>query len=215
MSELQTTVDNNVRPVSADIPPSWEAAWRLAGRIASTPFVPRALRDDHAAVMACILLGQELGLGPMQSLQMVNVIEGRPAVSAQLMRALVNRAGHRIDIVEVKQDSVTLAGQHRLTGARGEVTWSLADAKQAGIDKNPAWSKYPRSMLLARATTELCRMMFAEVIGGLYTPEEASAIEAHAWEPADPAAELVDPVAGRVLPDEPADVDDLAEGAEQ
>lgn len=57
-------------------------------------------------------------------------------------------------------------------------------------------------------------MLFADIIGGLYTPEESAAIEGVSWEPLDPAAELVDPIAGRVMNDEPADVDDLAEGVD-
>ena len=69
-------------------------------------------------MLACILTGEELGLGPMQSLRMVNVIEGRPAASAELMRALVNRAGHRLSVVEAKQDQVTLYGRRSDTGAR-------------------------------------------------------------------------------------------------
>lgn len=214
MTELETTGNPHtaVDTVAADIPAEWIAALRLSSRICDTPFVPKPLRGDPHAVLACILTGRELGLGPMQSLQMVNVIEGRPAASAQLMRALVNRAGHRVDVVEAKQDSVTMSGTRRDTGARATVTWTLDDAHRAGLDKNPAWSKYPRSMLLARATSELCRMLFADVIGGLYTPEESAAIEGVAWEPADAGAELVDPVAGRVLPgDGVVDVDDLTD----
>lgn len=186
--------------VSADIPASWTAAVRLAGRIHSTPFVPAGLRGNPASVLACILTGEELGLGPMQSLRMVHVIDGRPSASAELMRALVNRAGHRVDVVEAKQDTVTLSGQRSDTGARATVTWTLADAQRAKLTGNPAWGKYPRSMLLARATSELCRMLFADVIGGLYTPEESAAIEGHAWEPSP--GELADPVTARVLPDE-------------
>jgi hypothetical protein len=196
-----------VDPIVADVPPDWVAAMRLAARINNTPFVPKALRGDPASVLACILTGQELGLGPMQSLRMVNVIEGRPAASAELMRALVNRAGHRVDVIEAQQDRVTLRGVRRDTGARAVVTWTLDDAKRANLLGRGSWSTYPRSMLLARATSELCRMLFADVIGGLYTPEESAAIEGTAWEPSDPA-ELVDPVAGRVLPAEPDDDDE-------
>ena len=86
----------------------------------------------------------------MQSLRMVHIIEGRPAASAELMRAcLVNRAGHRIDVVESRQDRATLAGVRRDTGAQAKVTWTIGDAQRAKLTGNPAWAKYPRSMLLA------------------------------------------------------------------
>lgn len=197
--------------IAADIPSSWVAAWRLARRIHQTPFVPSALRGHPESVLACILTGDELGLGPMQSLRMVNVIDGRPAASAELMRALVNRAGHRIDVVESRQDRVTLAGLRRDTGANARVTWTIHDAERAKLTGNPAWMKYPRSMLLARATSELCRALFADVIGGLYTPEESAAIEGHAWEP-DEAIDLVDPVTLATIDQAQIDIgDDIAE----
>ena len=79
---------------------------------------------------------------------------------------------------------MTLFGKRSDTGAHAKVTWTLADAQRAKLTGNPAWGKYPRSMLLARATSELCRMLFADVIGGLYTEEETAAIEGVAWEPA-------------------------------
>lgn len=217
--QVPAVLESTEAQIFADLPASWVAGWRLAKRISHTPFVPAALRGDPNSVLACILTGDELGLGPMQSLRMVHIIEGRPAASAELMRALVNRAGHRIDVVESRQDRVTLAGVRRDTGAQAKVTWTIGDAQRAKLTGNPAWAKYPRSMLLARATSELCRALFADVIGGLYTPEETAAIEGHAWEPEDPLGELVDPVTLTNIPDEPefdvdTDPDDLAEGAE-
>ncbi len=187
--------DDAIAKLAADIPREWVAAMRLSGRICNTPFVPKALRGDPASVMACILTGGELGLGPMQSLRMVNVIEGRPAASAELMRALVNRAGHRLSVVEARNDRVTLHGQRRDTGAQATVTWTMADAQRAKLTSNPAWGKYPRSMLLARATSELCRQIFSDVIGGLYTPEETAAVEGRVLEP----GELVDPATGEIV----------------
>jgi hypothetical protein len=202
---MTTTVETftGEAQILADIPASWVAAWRLAKRIHQTPFVPASLRGHPESVLACILTGDELGLGPMQSLRMVNVIEGRPAASAELMRALVNRAGHRIDVVESRQDRVTLAGRRRDTGAQAKVTWTIGDAQRAKLTGNPAWAKYPRSMLLARATSELCRALFADVIGGLYTPEEQAAIDGIAWEPE--LGQLVDPVTLTDFGDEPVD----------
>ena len=127
----------------ADVPREWVAAMRLAARIHQTPFVPKVLRGDPASVMACILTGEELGLGPMQSLRMVNVIEGRPAASAELMRALVNRAGHRLSVVEATQDQVTLYGRRRDTGADATVTWTIADAQRAKLTGEPGVGEVP------------------------------------------------------------------------
>lgn len=166
-------------PPAASIPSTWEASWRLAQRISSTPFVPGALRGRPEAVLACVLYGAELGLGPMQSLQAINCIDGRVAAAPELMRALIARHGHRLDIVDATDEHVTLSGRRADTGATATVTWSTADAQRAGLLGKGAWKTYPRAMLLARATSELARMLFADVIAGLsYTPEEVTSIDA-------------------------------------
>ena len=213
-----------VAPPSTDValgdgvPSTWHDAYWLTRKIAGTPFVPKAIRGQQASVFAAIITGAELGLSPMQSLRMVNVIDGRPAASAELMRALVNRAGHRISVVDAQNSTVTLSGTRRDTGASARVTWTIEDAQRAKLLGNPSWAKYPRSMLLARATSELCRMLFADVIGGLYTPEETAAIDGHVYEP--PGVELtegvlVDPVTeqrfGAELADAELDDEDEAD----
>ena len=184
-----------VEPIAAAIPSTWDASWRLAQRIAATPFVPGALRGRPESVLACVLYGNELGLGPMQSLSSIHVIDGRPAAAPELMRALIARAGHRIDVRESTDDRVTLAGRRADTGAEAVVTWSMADAQRAKLAGKGAWATYPRAMLLARATSELARMLFADVIAGLsYTPEEVASINGTAWEQIDPpTGEIIDP----------------------
>ena len=174
---------------SISVPSTWEASWRLAQRIASTPFVPGALRGRPESVLAAVLYGAELNLGPMQSLASIHVIDGRPAAAPELMRALVARAGHRITVVENTDDAVTLDGQRADTGATARVTWSMADAQRAGLLGKGAWKTYPRAMLLARATSELARMLFADVIAGLsYTPEKVASIGTANWDDVEPDA---------------------------
>lgn len=182
------------------MPDSWRVAYFTAAKCHNTEFVPKQLRGKPHSVFACILTGHELGLDPMQSLRMVHMIEGRPSISAELMRALVNRAGHLLSVTDAQQDAVTLHGKRHDTGATATVTWTLEDAKRAKLLGNPAWGKYPRSMLLARATSELCRMLFADVIGGLYEPEETAAIEGRDWAPAPD--DLVDPVTAKPVREE-------------
>lgn len=171
-------------PQPIPVPSTWEAAWRLAQRIANTPFVPGALRGKPESVLAAILFGDELGIGPMQALSQIHVIDGRPAASPELMRALVARAGHRIDVVELGDEQAVLIGTRADTGGTATITWSMDDARRANLAGKGSWRSYPRAMLLARATSELCRALFPDVVSGLsYTPEEVASIDnGSTWE---------------------------------
>jgi hypothetical protein len=155
----------------------YESTWKLANRVHQTPFVPKAMQGKPEHVLACVLYGNELGLGPMQSLNSIHVIEGRAAASPELMRALVAKAGHRIDVTENTNDVCVMKGTRIDTGAEATVKWSLDDAKNANLTGKDNWKKYPRAMLVARATSELCRLLFPDVIAGLsYTPEEMESV---------------------------------------
>ena len=159
-----------------------EVNWKTAQKIANTPFVPTAFRGKPEAVFAAILYGDELGLGPMQSLNSIHVIEGKPSMSPELMRALVARAGHRLDVKLASNEKVVLWGKRADNDSEATVEWSMKDAQQAGLAGRGAWKTYPRAMLLARATSEICRQIFSDCIMGLsYTPEEASSIAGVEW----------------------------------
>lgn len=149
------------------------SAYELAERIARTDFVPTPLRGKPEAVMACMLAGHEIGIGPIMALSKIHVIEGRPAQAAELMRALVQRAGHEIWFEDQSITKVTICGQRAGSEKVSRVTWTMDDAERAGLKGKQNWRRYPRAMLVARATGELCRMIFADVLGGIsYTPEE-------------------------------------------
>lgn len=146
---------------------------QLSRVVAGTEFVPKALRGSPAAVAAAILAGREIGVGPMTAMQHLHVIEGRPSMSATLMRALTLSAGHRLVIAEASNLRVTVRGQRAGEDEWSAVTWTMDDARQAGLDRRTPWRNYPRAMLLARATGELCRAVFADVVLGMpYTAEE-------------------------------------------
>lgn len=150
-------------------------AWKLAEKIAGTDFVPTALRGKPEAVLACILAGHEAGISPMQALAKIHIIEGRPAMAAELMRALVLQHGHELNYDEVSTTSVTASGRRRGSERWTKVTWTLDDAKRGGLDAKTNWRRWPRAMLIARATAELCRMIFPDVLAGIsHTVEELS-----------------------------------------
>lgn len=148
---------------------------KLASMVASTDFVPRVLRDSAPAVAAAILYGREVGLPPMTALTQVNVIEGRPSLAAEGMRALVLAAGHDLVFVESTGAVCTMRGRRHGSTEWTSLTWTLDMARAAGLlpgRERSAWRTYPRSMLQARCTTELCRMVFPDVIHGFRSVEE-------------------------------------------
>ena len=168
-TELVPVTDSRPRWVEL-VPP----AMQLAEQIARTQFVPRDLQGRPEAIMAAVLTGDELGIGPMQALSKIHVVDGRPALAAELMRALALQHGHEFWVEDSSNTKVTVAGRRANSDAPPtKVTWTLDDAKTAGIAGKQNWRKYPRAMLLARATGELCRLIFPDVLAGIsYTSEE-------------------------------------------
>lgn len=159
-------------------PVNYEMMWKVSQRVTNTPFVPKALQGKPESVLACILYGAEMGIGPMQSLNSIHVIEGRASMSPELMRAMVARYGHRIDVIENSNEACEMKGIRKDTESTATVRWTMADAKKAGLVGKTNWDKYPRAMLMARCTSELCRILFPDIIAGLsYTPEEVASIE--------------------------------------
>lgn len=159
----------------------------LADRICKTAMVPSALRNRPDEVLAVVMYGAELGIGPMQALQQINFIEGKPSMAPELMRALIREAGHKLDITQSKTRCLII-GERGDTGETGEAEFTLDDAVLAGLctvdvngivrarsssGKALPWEKYTKDMLLARATSRIARLMFSDVISGMsYTPEE-------------------------------------------
>jgi len=144
-------------------------AWKVAKVAASTVgFLPKGLEGKTAEVFMILLAGQTLGLDYPESLRSVHYIAGKVVYSAELQRALILRAGHRLDVEDYSDTSVTLRGT-RTDGSTMAVTWDLERAKTAGLTTKPgdSWKRYTRAMLLARCTSELGRALFADCLAGL------------------------------------------------
>jgi len=134
-------------------------------------------RDMNAAqAQAIILAGREIGLEPLQSLRTMAFINGRLTMSVQLQLALARqRAGVRVQQLTETDDgcTVTLARD----GERITCTYTLADARRAGLERSHGWQKYPRQMLRWRAIGDALRIIAPDVVMGLLSPEEAETID--------------------------------------
>jgi hypothetical protein len=144
----------------------------VAQSLAKTSFAG-ALRGKPEEITAAILAGQELGLKPMATLKSIDVIQGTPALRAHAMRGLVQAAGHDIELVDSGPEHCVMRGRRKGAETWQEVSWTIERAAQLGLTGKDQWKKQPQTMLVARATGELCRLIASDVLHGMpYAAEE-------------------------------------------
>lgn len=141
---------------------------------------------------AKILAGQELGIGPMQSLANIHIVEGKPTLDATLVRARIKSSG-KYDVKTLASDDTKCSLQFLENGkVIGVCTFTIEDAKRAGLVDKPNWKKYPRAMCLARATMAGAREFTPDVFGGpIYSAEELEPDRAPTSEAVAPPVEEI------------------------
>lgn len=151
-----------------------EAAHRLGTALCGTEFVPASFRGKPEAAAAAILAGKSLGLDPMNALSNIFVVQGRPAMYARTMVALVLAAGHDVRRRSASADSVTVVARRKGQTEWQEFTWTIARAQLAGYLSNKKYSTDPTAMLTAKAQAEACRTIAPDVLTGVaaYSVEE-------------------------------------------
>ena len=158
---------------------SFDDAFRFAKMVAASEFAPKDFRSKPESCMLAIQHGSEVGLSPMQSLQSIAVINGRPTIWGDAALALVQSSPvceYVKEYVEGQGDNLTAVCECKRRGypAPSVSKFSMADAKRAGLaGKAGPWSQYPERMLALRARGFALRNAFADALRGLITAEEA------------------------------------------
>lgn len=143
--------------------------------IKDTDFIPKRYRGNVPAIMAAVVTGREYGLGDMESLRLIDVIEGKPELNAQAKLLLARKAGHSI-VGEVTPTEAIVHGRRADNGDEMSVAYTLEDAKAAGLLSKDNWKCYPKEMLWARAITILCRRLFGDVVPAIPDAYEIESI---------------------------------------
>lgn len=145
-----------------------------AKAMAVSNLLPVAYQHHPENVLVALAQGQALGIAPIQAMNQINVIKGKPALSADLIAALVRRAGHKLRVEgddTYAQATIIRADDPDYTPK--PIRWDMERAKRAGLLGNPSWQKYPAAMLRARAISEAARAWANDALYGfIYTPEE-------------------------------------------
>lgn len=154
----------------------WKMLKEQAAMAVKTGLLPRAIDTPEKAI-AIALKGRELGVPPMQAYSHIHIIDGKPTMSAELMLSQIYRncPGAVIDYLENTDKKCVIEAKrpgHKLTN----FSYSIDEARLAGLLNKVNWQKYPAAMLRARTVAIVARAVFADAIGGCsYIPEELGA----------------------------------------
>lgn len=152
-------------------PDEYSVIREQASALVKTGFLPNAIKTPEQA-LAIILTGRELGIPAMAALNSINVIQGKPTVSPQLMIALINRSGCLEDIrFDVQSDRCTVTMKRKGRTPHTE-TFGVEQAKALGLMTKANYNQQAVTMFKWRAVAACARVVFPDVILGLYTHEE-------------------------------------------
>jgi len=147
------------------------------GEAAKAKLLPAALNPEQCYLV--LLAGHQVGMEPLESLGAFFVVNGKVSMEAHTMLALVHRKGiGYVEFGECSTERAVVTGHNTKSGTSYRSEFTAEDAKTAGLwGKNDVWKKFPRNMLKWRALADCCRTCFPEMLGKVYTPDEAEAID--------------------------------------
>lgn len=158
---------------------TFDDAFRFAKMVAASDFAPKDFRGKPESCLLAIQHGSEIGLSPMQSLQSIAVVNGRPAVYGDTALAVCIGS----TVCEYVREHIDGDGEQAVAVCEAKrrgyekatvVRFSVADAKKAGLwGKAGPWTQYSRRMLQMRARGFALRDTFPDVLRGIITTEEA------------------------------------------
>jgi hypothetical protein len=158
---------------------TFDDAFRFSKMVSQSEFAPKDFKGKPESCLLAIQHGAEVGLSPMQSLQSIAVINGRPTIWGDAALALVQASPvceYVREYTEGEGDNLTAVCEAKRRGYPAPTVsrFSMADAKRAGLaGKSGPWSQYPARMLALRARGFALRNAFADALRGLITAEEA------------------------------------------
>lgn len=173
------STDNNTALTTAprqqfDLSPqTFDQALTFSKYLADSDLVPKDFKGRPGNCLVAIQWGAELGLKPLQAMQNLAVINGRPALWGDAVIALA-RSSPLCEYVVETDDGSTATCKVKRRGEPEQVrTFSMDDAKAAGLSgKQGPWTQYPKRMRQMRARAFALRDVFPDVLRGLPVAEE-------------------------------------------
>ena len=156
---------------------SLEAAMACAEIISQSSFCPKGMAGKSGDIVVALQMGQELGLKPMQALQNITVINGRPSLWGDALLAVCRQSPYFEYIKEsyLNETNTYVCRIKRKDEPEFVHSFSEDDAKKAGLwGKSGPWTQYPKRMLQMRARSFALRDAFPDLLRGIITQDEAN-----------------------------------------
>jgi hypothetical protein len=206
MNALTQTENNALaqRGMGFDLSPqTFEQALTFAKYLAESEMVPKQYRGRPGDCLIAMQWGHEIGLKPLQALQSIAAVNGKPSLYGDAGKAMLLAKGCKIEEDDAELIRASGIARCKITRpGRGttERTFSVEDARTAQLWGKPGpWTTSPYRQMAWRAFWFAARDAAADLLRGMGGAEEAAdyATERHMGE-----VERVDPAP--VAPKPPA-----------
>ena len=159
-------------------PQTFDQLAQFAAMASKSNLVPPAYKGKAEDIMLAVQMGSEVGLAPMQALQNIATINGRPALWGDAQLGLCKSHPLWVSIEETMTGAGETRSAHCVVIRNGEPPvvreFGYAQAKQAGLwGKSGPWTQYPDRMMQMRARGFALRDAFPDALRGLLSEHEA------------------------------------------
>ena len=160
-------------PEQSLAPRTMDEAFKFADLMSKSSMVPKEFQGNPGNIIVAIQWGMEIGLQPMQAMQNIAVINGRPCLWGDSVIALV-KSSPACEYIREEQSDTAATCRVKRKGEDEQVrTFSAYDAKTAGLlGKAGPWTQYPKRMMQMRARSWALRDVFPDVLRGMAVAEE-------------------------------------------
>lgn len=193
---------NDQTAIVAAAPAAEVDLFRLGDVLAQSGYFADARQAAQAIVK--VMAGRELGFGPIASMTGIHIIQGRPAIGADLMAKAVKRSGrYNYQVAELTDEACNIEFFEKSNDAWQPIGTSRFTKADAAKAKTKNLDAFPRNMLFARAMSNGVKWFCPDALGlTTYTPEELDGNGIEASAPiAAPAAQPEPAISQTTFPD--------------
>lgn len=179
------------------VPTNFSEVMDFSNVLSKSEIIPKAFQNKPNDIFVAINWGLTLGLPPVQALNGIAVINGRPSIFGDLAMSLVRASGKCEYVKETQTDTAATCIVKRKNEDEQTRIFTMDDAKRAGLLSNQTWTKYPKRMMQMRARGFALRDVFADVLLGISIAEEQQDMVDVEILPSQPKEDLapIDPLA--------------------